>query len=105
MDISDFLRLPKIKIEATASYKRKREEKIYDSKVFSIDSSKIETIGIFKKKTFVITHTGNGKIKYCQLFSVEEKLDKIKKLWEDDNISKDQYGDYTKKILDEMINE
>ena len=104
MNISDFLRLPKIKGEASASYKRNREEKIYDSKVFSIDSSKIETVGIFKKKTFVITHAGNGKIKYCQLLSVEEKLNKIKKLWEDGKISKDQYDQYMKKILDEMIN-
>jgi len=88
--------------EATASWKKNIQENIFDSKVFPVGSNKVETVGIINKKTFVITNEGNGKVKFRELLTSDEKLKKIKKLFEEGRLSSDEYNSYKRKILDEM---
>lgn len=91
-----------IKGSAELGYVVKEERKITDTKVFPPRTHKIEKVGRLIQRTFLVRCDGNGKINFTNLRTTEERFEELKNLRDKGYISKFEYEQRKREILDQI---
>jgi hypothetical protein len=107
MKLADFpinpLEFPaKLEASGTASYNVEHKKLTLDSKIYALCTNKIEDVGVMRKRKFNIICDGQGHMNLQELISNDEKIRRLAKLFEDGHISKSEFDETKKKILDEF---
>ena len=91
-----------MKAEVRVGYQRTEEVRIYDYKNIPPRTNKVETVGKFRKKTFLIECDGQGHLKFIEVKSQLKLIEELSKLRDKGFITTEEFEQKKKNLLDQL---
>ena len=93
----------KLEGSVSSSYNVHHHKITLDSKVYPQCTSKVEEIGILRKRKFHGECDGQGKMHFKELMTPFEKIERLDKLRKKGSISDEEFESKKKEIMDKEV--